>query len=198
MSYQSVYDRIHTLENEARPHIITISGPSGAGKSTLAEEIIATTPDSVLISTDYYYFDDDAMPSEVFTGEKVDYDHPAAFQLGRLAHDLIQLQGGEPIEMPRYSMHLGYSPHTLTITPHQLIVVEGIVANYPPIRALADFSICVTASVEVRLERRMARDQLRSHRTPERTREVFLKYVEPGYDKYHRANDAEVDLIISI
>lgn len=193
MPQSSLSHSIHELlsRRDGRS-VVTISGPTAAGKSTLAGATHDIFNDSVIVHTDDYYYDDDDMPDEVILGDEIDYDHPHAVQLGRVAQDLSSLMAGLPVLKPAHRQ-----PHRLeAIMPRQLIIVEGLVANHPTIRALSQLAILVTAPAQVRLERRIDRDFARYRRSSAATTRIFNEFAEPAYHAYHATNDATADVII--
>lgn len=183
----AIATQLEQCSHQVEPtRFVTISGPSGAGKSYAAEQLahLLAVP---IIPTDAYYLPDNLIPSVAIEDGAVHYDHPAALQLGQLAIDMLRLQGGDPIVLPDTGEH---------ISPARIIVVEGIVANYPTIRALAGLAVCVTAPPVVRAQRRAMRDAAHYGRDPDSTLWAFWHIVEPDYQRFHAENDYQVDLTI--
>jgi uridine kinase len=184
------------IEQRGVPTVITISGPTGAGKSYLAQDIRDNFTHSVVIHTDDYYRSDETMPPEVYVGNEINYDHPRAIQLGRLAGDLTSLTAGLPVIKPTYHMKKSQPGAAEIVAPRKLIIVEGLVANHPTIRALSNYAILVTAPKDIRLARRIERDLKQYGRPAKQTKAIFNVFTEPSYLAYHVANDAAANLVV--
>ena len=198
-SYEETSMRIRELlKNASQPVIVTLGGPSASGKSTLLERFKADFGDQcTTISTDNYYIGKTRMRTEMPTGEIQNFDHPAAIDTARLARHLQQLHRGETIELPWYDMKTSEPvPYTSDFSPSSLIIVEGIVANQPVLRELSDLSICLTAPLATRLERRAQRDTERKGYDYATTMANFLNLVEPSYQAYHAPEDAHADITL--
>ena len=67
--------------------VIGIAGGSGSGKTTLAENIQREFKDNIaVLSHDYYYKENDRLSFE--EREKLNYDHPNAFDTDMLIEQL--------------------------------------------------------------------------------------------------------------
>ncbi len=140
--------------------IIGIAGGTGSGKTTVGNAIIEqlTKQEVVIISQDCYYLDrSDLPPAE---REKINYDHPDAFDNRLLISHLKQLMAGKPVERPVYS----YVTHsrlkeTVTIQPVRVVILEGIMVLVDPnLRELMDIKLYVDTDPDVRFIRRLTRD----------------------------------------
>jgi len=91
-----------------RPVLIGIAGGTGSGKTTVATIVKSRFHEEsvIIMHHDSYYRDRGRMsPSD---REKVNYDHPSAFENPLLAEHLKSLLERRAIEMPMYD----YSSHT--------------------------------------------------------------------------------------
>ena len=170
--------------------IIGISGPSASGKSLLANTIVNElgSDQVAVISKDAYYKDNSHLP---FTErEKINYDHPNAFDHALLCEHLIKLQKGESIDIPIYSYteHLR-SSETRHIGQHRIIVLEGILLfTEKAVRELMDIRIFMSTPLDVCLIRRLKRDVVERHRSVDSVlyqyettvRPMFLQFIEPS------------------
>lgn len=83
--------------------VIGIAGGSGSGKTTLAHKLKdALGDDIVLLCHDFYYKAHDDMPFE--ERQKLNFDHPDAFDTDLLIEDIRALKRGESILHPIYSL----------------------------------------------------------------------------------------------
>ena len=140
--------------------IIGIAGGTGSGKTTVGNAIIEqlNKKEVVIISQDCYYLDrSDLPPAE---RDKINYDHPDAFDNRLLISHLKQLMAGKPVEQPVYS----YVTHsrlkeTVTIEPVRVVILEGIMVLVDPnLRELMDIKLYVDTDADVRFIRRLTRD----------------------------------------
>jgi uridine kinase len=178
--------------------IIGISGPSASGKSLLAKTIINElgSDQVVVISEDSYYKDCSHMPFE--EREKINYDHPEAFDHALLCDHLRLLQEGKSVEIPIYShsQHLRL-PETRSIGNHAIIVLEGILLfSDKALRQLMDISIFMSTPLDICLIRRLKRDVIERHRSFD---SVILQYettVRPMYLQFIEPSSRYADIIV--
>ena len=108
------------------PIIIGIAGGTGSGKSTLADNIKKEFAHNItMISHDCYYKAHPELPFEERT--KLNYDHPDAIEWELLLKHIHQLQNGETIDQPIYSMITCSRENTThPVKPNKVLIVEGI------------------------------------------------------------------------
>lgn len=145
----------------ASPIVITVSGPSGGGKSTTAHHVAdALRVPVAFLHTDDYYIGKTRMRTEMPAGEKLNFDHPSAMDLARLAADIAALKNGKTVQVPQYDMFTSEPlPKQQVIWPAPVIIIEGIAANLPVIKDVADISVCVSAPLETRMAGYFARQR---------------------------------------
>lgn len=178
--------------------IIGISGPSASGKSLLANTIVNElgTDQVVVISEDSYYKDHSNLtPQE---REKINYDHPDAFDHALLCNHLSRLQQWESIDIPIYS-HSKHQrlPETRSIGQHKIIVLEGILLFTDKIlRELMDIRIFMSAPLDVCLSRRLKRDVVERQRSFESVLHQYETTVRPMYLQFIEPSSRYADLIV--
>ena len=87
--------------------IIAVAGGSASGKSSIVKQIDETFEDDlIVIGHDNYYKAHDDMSFD--QRSKLNYDYPGAFDNELFYEDLLKLQQGQSIDMPRYD----YTIHT--------------------------------------------------------------------------------------
>lgn len=178
--------------------IIGISGPSASGKSLLARTIIHElgSDQVAVIPEDAYYKDNSHLAFS--EREKINYDHPDAFDHALLHTHLQQLQEGMSVEIPSYS-HSEHArlPKTRKIGPHAIVVLEGILLFCDEaLRNLMDIRIFMSTPLDICLTRRLQRDVVERHRTVE---SVLLQYettVRPMYLQFIEPSSRHADLIV--
>ncbi len=178
--------------------ILGIAGPSASGKSLLANTIVngLGSDQVVIISEDSYYKDNSHLPFEA--REKINYDHPDAFDHALLAEHIRQLQKGRSVEIPIYShsKHLRL-PETRTVGGHSIIIVEGILLfSEETLRDLMDIRIFMSAPLDVCLIRRLKRDVVERHRSVESVLHQYETTVRPMYLQFIEPSSRHADLIV--
>jgi uridine kinase len=180
------------------PLIIAIAGGSGSGKTTVAQEILNRVgPDRIAyLPHDAYYKDLSGLPPA--QKADVNFDHPNSLETELLAQHIIQLKEGNPIELPVYdfSTH-SRTARTIPITPHGVIVVEGIlIFAEPELRPLFDIKIFVDTDADLRFIRRLQRDITERGRTPDSVIKQYMKTVRPMHLEFVEPSKRYADIII--
>lgn len=178
--------------------ILGISGPSASGKSLLANTIVKElgSKQVVVISEDAYYKNNTHLPFE--EREKINYDHPDAFDHQLLYEHLNELRHGRDINIPMYD----YSNHlrckeTRHIGKHAIIVLEGILLfTNPKVRDLMDVKIFMNTSLDICLIRRLKRDIEKRGRSVDSVLAQYEATVRPMYWQFIEPSSRHADLIV--
>lgn len=178
--------------------IIGIAGPSASGKSLLANTIVNElgSDQVVVISEDSYYKDHGSLP--MAEREKINYDHPDAFDHALLCRHLAHLQQWESVDVPIYS-HTTHqrTAKTRSIGQHKIIVLEGILLfSDKTLRELMDIRIFMSAPLDVCLSRRLKRDVVERHRSFESVLHQYETTVRPMYLQFIEPSSRYADLIV--
>ena len=177
--------------------IIGIAGGTGSGKTTLAENIVTHFGQSItlLCHDDYYKAHDELPYSE---REKLNYDHPDAFDTELLISHLEALKRGESIACPiyDYTVH-NRSSRTKIIEPTPVILLEGIlIFASPEVRELLDMKVFVDTDADVRILRRIVRDVRERERTLESVISQYLTTVKPMHEAFVEPSKKHADIIV--
>jgi uridine kinase len=195
-----------------KPFIIGVAGGSGSGKSTVTEQIIRAVGlnnVSVFLQDNYYLDRAHLTPEE---RNKINFDHPDAFDWALMKKQLDDLYHSLPIEMPEYD----FTTHTRRVetklvVPAKVIIVEGIFALYDEkmCKQMA-LRIFVDTTADVRLMRRLKRDIVERARTMDSVLTQYNRFVRPMYKKFveptkqrahiiipHGSNQAALEMIVS-
>ena len=178
--------------------IIGIAGGTGSGKTTVVKKLLERLPKSkvALMPQDSYYNDGNDVPIE--ERQKVNYDHPNAFDWALLRQQLSDLQNGKTIEQPVYDyITSSRQKETITITPKPIILVEGIMALYDPeIRESMNLKIFVDADADDRLIRVIYRDIVERNRTVEDVIKRYQEVLKPMHQQFIEPCKRYADIIV--
>jgi len=182
----------------SKPVLIGIAGGTGSGKTTVATLVKARFGDEkvIIIHHDSYYKDrSDISPEE---REKLNYDHPSAFENTLLVEHLKRLLNRQPIEMPiyDYATHTRL-PQTRLVKPAEIILLEGIlVLEDERLRSLMDIKIYIETDADERFIRRFLRDVKERKRTPDSVIEQYVSTVKPMHLQFVEPSKRYADIII--
>lgn len=178
--------------------IIGIAGGTGSGKTTVVRKIVDTLPANTVavIPQDSYYNDQSDLPLEV--RKKTNFDHPDAFEWPLLAHQIEELRQGRAIEQPTYSyLTCTRLPETVHVEPHDVIIVEGIMALYDKkLHDLMDLKIFVDAEPDERLLRVIERDIAERGHPLEMLIDKYRNVLKPMHDEFIEPTKQHADIII--
>jgi uridine kinase len=178
--------------------VIGIAGGTGSGKTTLASHIIEElhNSDVIVIKQDAYYKSHNDLPFS--EREKINFDHPDAFDTPLLIEQIQSLKYGKPIEMPIYDFkaHLR-KKETITVQPHRVIILEGIlIFENKDLKNLLDIKIFVETDSDIRILRRIKRDIEERGRTFESVLEQYLTTVRPMHLEFVEPSKKYADIIV--
>jgi len=186
------------MTNRKIPLILGIAGGSGSGKTTVAQEILNRVgPDRIAyLPHDAYYKDLSGLPPA--QKAEVNFDHPNSLETELLAQHILQLKQGNPVELPVYDFSTDRrTEKTIPITPHGVIVVEGIlIFAEPELRPLFDLKIFVDTDSDLRFIRRLQRDIAERGRTPDSVIKQYMKTVRPMHLEFVEPSKRYADVII--
>ncbi len=177
--------------------VIGIAGGSGSGKTTLMKNLIGRFQNDVtVLSHDNYYRPYAELSIE--ERQKVNYDHPDAFETELMIEHLKELKEGHSIECPIYD-YTTYSrlPETTTVKPSKVILVEGIlIFENKALCSQMDIKIFVDTDADVRLARRIKRDVNKRGRSIESVLSQYLGSVKPMHEQFVEPSKKNADLIV--
>ncbi|MFD2611808.1 uridine kinase [Paenibacillus gansuensis] len=178
--------------------IIGIAGGTGSGKTSVARSIMERMGDAnaVLISQDSYYLDHSELSME--QRERINYDHPNAFDNELLLQHLSRLRDGETVEIPVYDFTVhARSSETETVEPKQIVIVEGLhVLSDDHLRSGLDIKVFVDTDADIRILRRVVRDIQERGRTLQSVVDQYLMTVKPMHDAFIEPSKKYADIII--
>ncbi len=177
--------------------VIGIAGGTGSGKTTITRRLVQRFGSDVcVLSYDNYYKERHNTPFE--ERQKINYDHPDAFDTELFLKDLRALKAGKTIQSPLYD----YAIHdrleqTRTIRPAKVVLAEGILLFAS--RELCDemdIKIFVDADADVRILRRIVRDVRDRGRSLESVVNQYLATVKPMHEQFVEPSKRRADIIV--
>ncbi|MFD0697006.1 uridine kinase [Paenibacillus sp. GCM10027628] len=178
--------------------VIGIAGGTGSGKTTVARSIMNKlgSANVTLISQDNYYLHHNGLTFE--ERERINYDHPNAFENGLLLQHLTELRNGNSVDIPVYdfSQH-ARSQETIRIEVKPIVLLEGIhVLTDEVLRSALNIKVFVDTDPDVRILRRLSRDINERGRTLESVFDQYLTTVKPMHDAFIEPSKKYADIII--
>lgn len=172
-------------------------GGSGAGKTRLADRLQnALGTGAARLSLDDFYRDRSCLPQAA--RDEINFDHPDAIDWPLFEEVLRDCRAGRAVRTPRYD----FATHTRRpvdgdFIPAPLVLVEGLWLLWQPqIHELFDLKIFLDCPVQLRLERRLARDVAERGRSPDSVREQFWKTVAPMHEQFVSPQAKWADLVL--
>lgn len=176
--------------------VIGIAGGTGSGKSTMINRIKEEFADQItMLSHDYYYKRHD-IPFE--ERNKLNYDHPNAFDTDLMIEHVKSLKEWKEIERPVYDFTIhNRVDETVTVKPAKVIVVEGIlIFENKELRDLCDIKVYVDTDADVRILRRILRDVNQRGRTLDSVVTQYLTTVKLMHEQFVEPSKKFADIIV--
>lgn len=183
---------------ENKSYVVGIAGGSGSGKTTFLKALFdAFEPHQLaLVSQDNYYFPKEKQ--EVDENGWANFDLPTSIDSTRFHNDLVKLASGEDIEKLEYTFNNPTKvPARIVVPSAPVIITEGLfIFHYPEINELVDYRVYVDAEEDVRLKRRIARDDVERGYPEHEVRYQWDNHVIPAERLYLEPYRANADLLI--
>lgn len=180
-----------------KPIVIGVTGGSASGKTSVSRAIFDHFGGHslLMLQQDSYYKHSD-LPFE--ERQKINYDHPLAFDNELLHKQLRQLIDREAIDKPVYD----YADHNRSkevvhVEPKDVIIVEGIlILADETLRNLMDIKVYVDTDDDIRIIRRIRRDLTERGRTLDDVIRQYLATVKPSHHQFIEPTKRYADLIV--
>ena len=180
--------------------IIGIAGGTGSGKTTFVNKLIASLDkDSVaVISQDAYYRNNPELSEN--DRKQLNYDHPDAIEWELLLKHIHQLQNGETIDQPIYSMiTCSREVATHPVKPNKVLIVEGIlILTSEILRDVFSLKIFIDADADHRLMRVVKRDMEERGRNVDKVMKRYLTTVRPMHEQFIEPSKKFADIIVPV
>lgn len=182
-----------------KPFVIGISGGSGSGKTSFIRHLRESfSVDQVCIVSqdDYYLPRENQMIDE--NGEH-NFDLPESFNKKKFRTDVQQLVAGIPVTIEEYTFNNAEAnPKLLTFKPAPILVLEGLfVLHFKKIAPLLDLKIFINTKENLKVIRRIHRDQVERGYPIEDVLYKYQHHVLPAFERYILPYKEEADIIIN-
>ncbi len=177
--------------------VIGIAGGTGSGKTTLINRIKKEFPNEItILSHDFYYKENNHMPFE--EREKLNYDHPNAFDTSLMVEHIRRLKEGQAIQRPVYDFVIyDRRPETVRVEPAKVIIVEGIlIFENKELLDLFDIKVFIDTDADVRIIRRILRDVRERGRSLDSVINQYLTTVKLMHEEFVDPSKRNADIII--
>ncbi|AEE53771.1 uridine kinase family protein [Haliscomenobacter hydrossis] len=181
------------------PLVIGITGGSGSGKTTfiklLREPFLEA--DVCVVSQDDYYKPRSAQKKD---DQGIhNFDLPGSINKKTFLLDVEKLLAGQTVERPEYTFNNeNAEPKMHVFRPAPVIIVEGLfVFHYKKINALLDLRIFLHAKENLKVIRRIRRDQMERNYPIDDVLYRYEHHVMPTFEKYVQPHIEHADLVIN-
>jgi len=179
--------------------LIGISGGSGAGKTAFIRALrdLFDEQELGLISEDNYY-----KPRALQTRDGqgvINFDIPEAIDHEAFIEDLKQLKAHREISREEYTFNNQLAQaKTIVVKPAPVYLVEGLfILHHEDTRSMLDLTVLIHAKDNLKIIRRINRDQLERNYPLEDVLYRYQHHVAPAYEKYIEPYLDELDIIIN-
>lgn len=181
------------------PLVIGITGGSGSGKTTFIKLLREPFGDAdvCVISQDDYYKPRSHQKKD--DQGVVNFDLPKSIDKKSFLIDIEKLLAGQIVERQEYTFNNELSnPKKLIFKPAPVIIVEGLfVFHYRKINALLDLRVFLHAKENLKVIRRIRRDQMERNYPIDDVLYRYEHHVMPSFEKYLQPHIENADLIVN-
>ncbi len=184
---------------EIKPLIIGITGGSGSGKTSFINDLKSGFSNSeiTIISQDDYYRPREEQQSDE-QGIK-NFDLPESIDRHAFAEDIGKVIAGETVTKQEYTFNNDLKePGTIQFKPAPIIVVEGLfIYHFEEIRRKFDIKLFIQAKEDLKIIRRIKRDQSERNYPLDDVLYRYQHHVSPTFEKYIKPYIEDCDIIIN-
>lgn len=182
-----------------KPFVIGICGGSGSGKTTFIRKLREkfTEAEVCIISQDDYYLPRDQQHRDA-NGQH-NFDLPKSFDKKKFRSDVNKLIAGESITIQEYTFNNpDAKPKILTFKPAPVLILEGLfVFHFKKMQPLIDLKVFINAKENLKVIRRIYRDQVERGYPIEDVLYKYQHHVLPSFERYIQPYKDEADLVIN-
>ena len=129
----------------------------------------------------------------------INFDLPKSIDKKSLLKDIKRLMAGESIEKHEYVFNNDTAmSKKLIINPAPVIIVEGLfVLHYKKVKALFDLKVFINAKENLKIIRRIYRDQQERNYPLDDVLYRYERHVMPSYERYIEPYREEADIVVN-
>lgn len=182
-----------------KPYVIGISGGSGSGKTSFIRQLRErfTEQQLCIISQDDYYLPRNLQHKD--ENREYNFDLPKSFDKKKFRKDVERLMSGETVTIEEYTFNnTDAQPRMLTFAPAPVLVIEGLfVLHFKKIAPLLDLKIFINAKENLKIIRRIIRDQVERGYPLDDVLYKYQHHVLPSYERYIQPYKEEADIVVN-
>jgi uridine kinase len=182
-----------------KPFVIGICGGSGSGKTSFIRHLRQSFTEAqvCIVSQDDYYLPRENQHRDE-NGE-FNFDLPKSFDKKKFRHDVEQLVAGQTVTIEEYVFNNpDAKPKLLTFLPAPILVVEGLfVFHFKKVAPLLDLKIFINTKENLKVIRRIHRDQVERGYPIEDVLYKYQHHVLPSFERYIQPYKEEADIVIN-
>jgi len=182
-----------------KPYIIGITGGSGSGKTSFIKALKESFSNKEIcfVSQDDYYLTKEHQKKDEEGIEN--FDRPSSIDKKSFIRDVKKLMAGETVTIEEYMFNnADAKPKILTFEPAPIIIVEGIfVFHYKKMRKKMDLKIFIEAKENLKVIRRITRDQVERNYPLDDVLYRYQKHILPAFEKYILPYRDSADIVVN-
>ena len=182
-----------------KPFVIGISGGSGSGKTSFIRALSDrfSKAELCIVSQDDYYLPREQQHKD--ENEEYNFDLPKSFNKKKFREDIGHLIAGESITIEEYTFNNPKAkPRRITFHPAPVLVIEGLfVLHFKKIAPLLDLRVFINAKENLKIIRRIMRDQVERGYPLDDVLYKYQHHVLPSYERYIQPYKEEADVIVN-
>jgi len=187
------------LRAMSKTYIIGITGGSGSGKTSFLQKLCEHFAPGHLtvITQDNYYRPKNEQ--KVDEGGVHNFDLPEAIDHSALLADVQRLLSGEVVVRPEYMYNNEEADcRDVIMQPAPILLLEGLfVFHDPNLQNLIDLKIYLHAKENLKVIRRIRRDQVERNYALEDVLYRYENHIIPTFERHIRPYREEADLVIN-
>jgi uridine kinase len=184
---------------QSKPYLIGITGGSGSGKTSFIKALRSRfdlNEVCIISQDDFYHPRDSQMKDE---DGVINFDLPTSLDLKKFAISVNALIKGKALTLQEYTFNnKNKKPGIHSIHPAPVIIIEGLfVFHLEQLKTKLDLKIYIEAKENLKVIRRIKRDQIERNYPLEDVLYRYEKHVLPSFEKFILPHKDDVDIIIN-